>query len=120
LIDRLADDVHDSAERSATDGNRDGTALVDRFHAAHHAVGRFHGHAAHPSFTEVLLHLEEDFDGDGNVETVTDDFDSLIDGGQMPFLELDVDGWTCDLNYMSYILWHKFKALSFQQLATGN
>ena len=60
LIDGFADDIHHTAERSATDGHGDRAALVDGFHAAHHAIGRLHSDAANAAFAEVLLHLEDD------------------------------------------------------------
>ena len=69
LIDRLADHVHHAAERAVAHGHRDWSALVDGLHAAHHAVGRFHGNAAHAAFAEVLLHFENHVDRGGHGES---------------------------------------------------
>ena len=57
-VDRLAEDVHDAAERRGADRHRDRRAGVDRLHPALHAVGRLHRDRAHAVLAEVLL----DFD----------------------------------------------------------
>ena len=44
-------------------GTHDRLAGVDGLHAAHHAVGRLHGDAAHPAFAEMLLDLHDHVDG---------------------------------------------------------
>ena len=80
VVDGLADDVHHATQRAAADGNRDGSAEIDGVHAAHHAVGRLHGDAAHAAFAEVLLHFEDDVDGRRNGEAVADDAKRLING----------------------------------------
>ena len=50
LIDRLADDVHHTPQRASTYRHRDWTTLINRLHAAHHAVSSLHGHTTNPSF----------------------------------------------------------------------
>src|ERR1700739_35572 len=102
----LPDDVHNAAESAAADRHGNGSALVDGFHPTHHAVGGFHGDAAHAAFAEVLLHLEDDLDRGGHSEAVADNFDGLVDRGQVSLGELDVDRGSCDLNDVSYVLWH--------------
>src|SRR5208282_876608 len=70
LIDGFADYVHHATERAVAHRHRDRPALVDGFHAAHHAVGRLHGDAAHAALAEMLLHLENHVDRIRHVEAV--------------------------------------------------
>ena len=58
LVDRLADDVHDAAERLVADRHRDRLAGVGDFLAAHQALGGVHGDGAHGVLAEMLRHLE--------------------------------------------------------------
>ena len=59
LVDRLADDVHDAAERLRADGHADLRAgRVDDL-AAGEAVGRVHGDRADDVLAEVLRDLED-------------------------------------------------------------
>ena len=59
LVDRLADDVHDPAERLGTDGDPDlRSGRVDRL-AAGEAVGRIHGDGADDILAEVLGDFED-------------------------------------------------------------
>ena len=60
LVDRLADDVQDAAERLGADRHGDRAAGVDRLLAAHQAVGGVHGDGAHFGFAEMLRHFEHD------------------------------------------------------------
>ena len=60
LVDRLADDVHDAAERLRTDGNADlRSGRLDRL-AAGQAVGRVHRDGADDVLAEVLGDLEDE------------------------------------------------------------
>ena len=68
LVDGLADHVHHASQRAAAHGHGNRSALIDGLHAAHHAVGGFHGDAAHAAFAQVLLHLENHVDGLGTVK----------------------------------------------------
>jgi len=63
LVHGFSDHVHHAPQCSPA--NRDGywPALVDGLHAANHAVGGFHGDAAHAALAQVLLHLENHVDG---------------------------------------------------------
>src|SRR5579872_429612 len=106
LIDRLADHVHDATKRAPSHRHGDRAALVDRFHAAHHTFSGFHSDAAHAAFAEVLLHFKNDLDGAGDIEAVADDLQGLIDRRQVAFGELHIDRRSCDLNDVSYVLWH--------------
>ena len=58
LVDRLADDVHDAAERLVADRHRDRRAGVGHLLAAHQAFGRVHGDGAHGVLAEVLGDFE--------------------------------------------------------------
>ena len=58
FIDRLADDVHDAAERLIADRHGDRSAGIDDFLAAHQAFGRVHGDGAHRVLAEMLRHFE--------------------------------------------------------------
>ena len=109
LVHGLADHVHHAAERASAHGHRNRSALVDGLHPAHHAVGGFHGDAAHAAFAQVLLHFENDVDGAGHIEAVAHHAatpDRWEAGG---FRELHVHRGACDLNDVSYIFCHKFQ-----------
>ena len=60
LVDRLADDVHDAAERAGADRHRDRRAGVGDGLAAHEALRGVHGDAAHRALAELLRHLEDE------------------------------------------------------------
>ena len=75
-------------------------------HASHHAIGCFHGYAAHSAFAEMLLHFEDNVDGRRHGEAVADHAKGLIDRGHSRFDELHVDGGAGDLDYVSDIFWH--------------
>src|SRR3954470_24133164 len=107
VVDRLANDVHYATERSTSDRDGNRTTLINRLHAAHHAVSGFHGDGSHSAFTQVLLHFENDVDRRGNVEAVTDDAQGLVNGRHRRLGELHVHSGTGDLNYVSDIFWHK-------------
>jgi len=68
IVHGFADYVHYAAERTTAHGSGNGSALINRFHAPHHAVGRFHGNAAYTAFADVLLYFEDDVDGEGTVK----------------------------------------------------
>ena len=59
FVDRLADDVHDAAERLVADRHRDRLAGVGDFLAADQTVGRVHGDGAHGVLAEMLGDLED-------------------------------------------------------------
>ena len=71
-----------------------GPPMIDGLHAAHHALGGFHGDAAHAAFAQVLLHFEDDVDGRGNVEALADDAQRLVDRRHRGFGKLHVHGRT--------------------------
>ena len=58
FIHRLADHIHHSSKRAVAHGHGNGSAHIDRLHAAHHAFGGLHGDAAYAAFAQMLLHFE--------------------------------------------------------------
>ena len=58
LVDRLADDVHDAAERLVADRHGDRLAGVGHVLAADQALGAVHGDRAHGALAQVLRDLE--------------------------------------------------------------
>ena len=58
FVDGLADDVHDAPERAGADRNRDRSAGVGHFLAAHQTFGDVHRDAAHGVFAKVLGDFE--------------------------------------------------------------
>ena len=60
LVDRLAEQVEDPAERRLADGHCDRPAGVADLRAPCQAVGRVHRHGAHPVVAQVLLHLADE------------------------------------------------------------
>src|SRR5437763_5101586 len=107
LVHRLANHVHDAPKRTRADRNRNWPALVDGFHATHHAVRRLHSDAAHAAFTEMLLHFEDDVDGRGHLKALIAHFQRFIDRRHGRLNELHVDGGPGNLDYVSDVLWHR-------------
>ena len=60
FIDRLADHVHDAAERAHTNRHHDRVAGVADFLAADQTFRRIHRDGAHRGFTEMLGDLEHE------------------------------------------------------------
>ena len=58
FVNRLADDVHDAAERFVANRNRDRRAGVDDVLAANQTFGRVHGDGADGVFTKMLRNFE--------------------------------------------------------------
>src|SRR5262249_42341986 len=112
FVDWFADDVHHASESSLPHGNRDGTALVDGLHSAHHAVGGRHGDAPHTTFAQVLLHFEHNADGRRHGEAIADDAQRLVNRGHRALDKLYVDSGSGNLNYMSNIFSHKTSKLT--------
>ena len=102
-VDRLAEHVHDAAERRGADRHRDRRAGVDDLHAAAHAVGRLHRDGADAVLAEVLLDLADDVDGLA-AGPGREDPDRVVDGRQVPGLELDVDDRSDDLDDLADFL----------------
>ena len=90
FVDRLADHVHDAAERAVADRNRDRLAGVGHFLAAHQTFGDVHRDGAHGGFAEMLRNFEHEA-----VAAVLG-FQRVENGRQMA-LELHVDDGADDL-----------------------
>ena len=58
FVDRLADHVHDAAERAGADRHHDRAAGVGDFLAADQTLGGVHRDGAHRGFAEMLRHFE--------------------------------------------------------------
>ena len=58
FVHRLADDVHDAAQRLVADRHRDRLAGIGHCGAANQAFGRVHGDGAHGVLAEVLGDFE--------------------------------------------------------------
>jgi hypothetical protein len=90
LVHRLADDVHDAAQRLLADRHRDRLAGVDHLLAAHQALGGVHGDGAHGVLAQMLGDLEH------QAVAVVVGLERVHDLGQMA-LELHVDHGARDL-----------------------
>src|SRR5580700_9060344 len=106
LVDGLADHVHHASESATAHGHGDRSALVNAFHAAHHALGGFHGDAANAAFAQVLLYLNDDIDRRGNGEAVAHNAERLIDRRHGGGGKLNVHRRSGDLNHVSNVFWH--------------
>ncbi len=89
-VDRVAQQVEDPAERLLADRHAHRAAGVEHGHAAHQAVGRAQRHAPHAVAAQVLLHLAGQVDLDPLGFAL--DLQGVVDVGQMPFVELGVEG----------------------------
>ena len=112
LVNGRSNYVHHAAQRAPAYGNGNRSALVDRFHAAHHAFGSFHGDAAHAPFAQVLLHFQNHIDRVRNGEAVADDFQRLVNRRHGALDELHVHRRTGNLNYVSNSFRHKTSGVS--------
>ena len=90
LVHRLADDVHDAAERAVADRNLDRRAGVGHGLAAHETFGRVHRDAAHRDLAEMLGDFEH------QAVAVVGGLERVQDLGQVA-VELDVDDGADDL-----------------------
>ena len=68
VVDGLSDNVHHAAQGAAANGNGNRAAEIDGIHAAHHAVGRLHGDAAHAALAKMLLHFKDHVDRRGTLK----------------------------------------------------
>ena len=83
LVDRLAEQVEDPAERVLADRDRDRAAGVDHGVAAAQAVGRVHRDRADAVVAEVLLDLERQVDRVAAVALGDLDLERRVDLGQL-------------------------------------
>ena len=103
VVDRLAEDVEDAAERHLAHGHRDRRAGVLHLGAARNAVGRVHRHCAHPVVPEVLLHFCDE-EARGVLVGLGDlDTQRVVDGRQIA-VEDRVDDDALDLDDLADVL----------------
>jgi hypothetical protein len=92
VVEGFAEEVEDVAEDLFADGDGDGPAGIDAFHAADEAVGGAHADAADGVAADVL----GDFAGEQGAVGALDG-DGVEDGGELAGLEFHVDGGANDL-----------------------
>ena len=84
FVDRLADHIHDAAQRGGADRHADGPAGVDHFLAAHQAFGGVHGDGAHGVFAQMLGDFEHQADFLAGLGVDVGGFQRVQDRGQVP------------------------------------
>jgi len=90
LIDRLTDDVDDTAQALGTDGDGDGgTGILDSL-ATDQTLGTVHGNGTDGVLSQVLGDLEDQ----AAVQAL--DLKSVENGGELALVELNVDDGTND------------------------
>ena len=89
-VDRVAKQVEHTAECALSDRNAHRVPGVEHGHAAHEAVGGSQGHATDAVAAQVLLDLTGQFDLHALGFSV--DLQGVEDVGQVPFIELGVEG----------------------------
>lgn len=91
LVDRLTNDVHDTAEGRRADGDEDGGAGVDDLLAANETFRTVHGNGADGVLTEMGRDLEDE-----PAAREILDLEGVQNGGQILRLELDIHDSTDD------------------------
>lgn len=91
LVNGLANDVHDTAEGSLSDGDHDGSASVDDLGTTDETLGTVHGNGTDRVLSKVRSDLEDET---ATVEVL--DLERVQDGGERVGIELDVDDGTND------------------------
>jgi hypothetical protein len=90
LVDRVAEHVHDAADRGLAHRHHDRVTGVGHQHAAAQAVGRTERDGAHDAVAELLLHLERQR-GAFHLQRV-------VDPGHLVAREFDIDHGADALN----------------------
>ena len=103
LVDRIADDVHDTAQCPAANGNRNRSAGVYRLHAADKAVGRLHGNRANAAFAQVLLNFRYDVNGCRDFEPFAGNPHCRVNRRQILLVKGHVHNGANHLNYFANI-----------------
>ncbi len=98
LIDGFPKNVHHPAKSWPAHGNLNPFPEVVGFHAAHHALDRLHRDGADAAFSEVLLDLRCHVERLGNVKAFARDVYGVVDGREVPRLELNVHNRPDDLH----------------------
>ena len=95
VIQGLAGDVEEAAERGTAHGDGDSLAGVHGFGAATEALGGAEREASHPVVPDVLLDFEDE------LLAVLADFERIVDSGQLRRGELDVHHGANDLHHLT-------------------
>jgi peptide chain release factor 1 len=91
LVDRLTNNVHDTAEGSAADGNENGGAGIDDLLATNKTFCTVHGNGA----DSVLTQVGRDLENEPAAREILD-LEGVQNGGEILCLELDVNDSTDD------------------------
>ncbi len=95
FINRITNNVQNSAENFVANRGGDGRTGVNRFNTANHAVCRLHGNTANLIFPKVLCNLRR------NGVPFMLKLNSIEDRGQ-PLIKFDIQYWTDNLNYFTF------------------
>ena len=79
-----------------------GAPSVERFHAAHQAVGGLHGDGANAAFADVLRDFADDVDRRRHVEAFAGDADGVVDLRDVPSGNSNSTVGSGDLNDFAY------------------
>ena len=109
LVDRIAEQVEQTAQRGLPHGHGDELTGVGHFHASGQTVGRVHAHGADLVVTQMLLDLGDQVDMARRRVDV--EHESVVDGRQL-IRELNVDHRSDDLNDLAFV--HRFLVSSFR------
>jgi len=112
FVDRLADHVHDAAQRGGADRNANGGAGIDHFLATGQALGRVHGDGAHGVLTQMLGDFEHQPDFLAGLGVLVLGLQRVENGGQFA-LEFHVDDGADDLAEFAFGVGHD--GLSFHK-----
>ena len=102
IINRIAGDVKNAAQRPLTDRDGNRAARVGDRHAALQTFGRGHGDGTDPVFAEMLLHFEGEF---GRVAVDLEfEFERVIDPRDLPsFIEIHINNGADDLDDITFV-----------------
>ena len=109
VVDRLAEDVPEAAERLLADRDADRRAGVDHVDSARQAVGRVHGDRADAVVAQVLLHLGDQVETRGAVLARDGDAQRVVDLGQRAG-EDGVDDDALDLDDLAHIVFRRLRS----------
>jgi hypothetical protein len=100
-VDRLAEDVENASQGFLADGDLEGIADVDDFHAAAEAEGGAEGNRTNAAGAEMLLHFADQFEG--LVLVMADDFQGVEYSGQLVAEKLGIENAADNLYNSAFI-----------------
>ena len=98
IINRLAEQVEDTAKGLLSDRDLDRRAGIHSLHASYETVGGTHRNAAHDIVADMLSDLND------QLMTVVVDLDGIKQIGQVVGVELDIKNRTDDCHDRAYVL----------------